>query len=372
MGKTVLIFSTAYVPAIGGAERAVEEITTKLGNQYRFVLVTARLSSALPRRERIGMVDVVRVGFGIPLLDKLLLAFTGARVAERELKGVVADTVWGIMASYGGLAALRYKEKHPEAHFLLTLQEGDDLAHIARRAQWLGKRFKSIFARADKVQAISNYLARWAEDTGATAPITVVPNGVDVQKFKFQKSKIQNPNVKKEEVKLVTTSRLVKKNAVDDIIRALAHLPENITLEVVGDGVERVALERLAKSLGVGKRVSFLGATAPEEIPQILAHADIFVRPSLSEGLGNSFLEAFAVGLPVIATPVGGIPDFLTDGETGWSVEPRNPESISASVRYIIDPAHEEHVRHVTTNARVLVEREYAWESVAEHMKPLL
>lgn len=365
--KIVLIFSTAYVPAIGGAERAVEEITKRLGDQYSFVLVTARLSSALPRREQIGMVDVFRIGIGTPMFDKILLAFFGARAGERALGGKIADTVWGIMASYGGLAALRYKEKHPSTRFLLTLQEGDDISHIARRARWLGSRFKSIFARADAVQAISRYLAQWAQVMGTQALVTVVPNGVDIEKF--------NPPVggrSSTSVKLITTSRLVKKNAVDDSIRALAHLPKHVVLEVVGDGVERDNLENLVRSLNLSGRVHFRGNIFPEDIPQALANADIFVRPSLSEGLGNSFLEAFAVGLPTIGTPVGGIPDFLIDGETGWFAEPRNPESIAACVRYILDPAHKEHVDRVTTAARALVETTYTWESVAGQLKTLL
>lgn len=365
--KTVLIFSTAYLPAIGGAERAVEEITKRLGDQHSFALVTARLSRTLSRHERIGAVEVFRIGIGIPMLDKLLLVFIGARVGERALGGKVADTVWGIMASYGGLAALRYKEKHPEALFLLTLQEGDDLSHIARRARWLGKRFKTIFKRANAVQAISRYLGRWAEDMGAPSSITVVPNGVDIEAFQYRSAGFD-----KKEIRLITTSRLVKKNAVDDSIRALAHMPENIVLEVVGDGVERGNLEQLAHSLNLSTRVHFCGNVAPKDIPHTLAQADIFVRPSLSEGLGNSFLEAFATGLPVIATPVGGIPDFLIDGETGWFAEPRNPESIAACVRYILDPAHREHVRQVTAAARALVEREYTWDSVAERMGTLV
>src|SRR3989344_4183432 len=311
--RTALIYTTAYLPYIGGAELALKEITERWHN-VRVLIVTARLSRTVPQRERIGRAEVIRIGIGIPRVDKLLLAV-------------------------------------------------------------FGKRFREIFERADAIQAISQYLADWARDMGATAPITVIPNGVDIEKFRFRSWKSdfgggRSPTSKS--IELITTSRLVEKNAVDDIIRALAHLPETVTLEVVGDGVERNNLEVLTHTLNLSSRVHFAGAIAPEEIPLALAHADIFMRPSLSEGLGNSFLEAFAVGLPVIATPVGGIPDFLRDGETGWFAEVRNPESIAACVRYIIDPAHKEHVTHVTAAARALVEKEYSWESVMVRMGAIL
>lgn len=367
MTPTVLIYSTAYLPAIGGAERAVEEITARLSQSYHFVMVTARLSRTLPRRERIGAVDVVRVGVGIPFVDKVLLALFGARVGSRALAGTPAQVVWAIMASYGGLAALRYKECHPSTRFLLTLQEGDTLTHIARRARWIQKRFKNIFVRADAIQTISTYLARWAESMGARAPISIIPNGVDVQKFTYRE-----PEFATDAIRLITTSRLVKKNAVDDIIRALVHVPNSVTLDIVGDGVERKNLEELTRSLQLTSRVRFVGTIAAEDVPPLLAQADIFVRPSLSEGLGNSFLEAFAVGLPVIATPVGGIPDFLIDGETGWFAEVRNPESIASCVRYISDTAHRAHVRQVTATARALVERVYAWDVITKQMEEFL
>jgi len=367
MVKTVLIYSTAYLPAIGGAERAIEEITARLSQSHRFVLVTARLSRTSPRLERIGAVDIIRVGVGVPFIDKLLLATSGARVGAQALSNKPADVVWASMASYGGLAALGYKEKCPSAHFLLTLQEGDEFTHIARRARWIKKRFRNIFIRADAIQAISQYLARWAESMGATVPIVIVPNGVDVHKFTYR-----HPHVNKKDIQLITTSRLVKKNAVDDTIRSLVHLPDTVTLTIVGDGVERKNLEALTGSLNLSSRVEFVGAKVSAQIPQILSQADIFVRPSLSEGLGNSFLEAFAVGLPVIATPVGGISDFLIDGETGWFAEVRNPESIASCVRYISDSAHSEHVQRVTTTARTLVERVYTWDVVTESIRQLL
>ncbi|MBX4206561.1 hypothetical protein KW784_02125, partial [Candidatus Parcubacteria bacterium] len=74
----VLIFSTAYFPFIGGAEVAVWEITERLGADIEFDLITARLDKSLPATEKIGAVTVYRLGWGIPLLDKLLLPFAGA------------------------------------------------------------------------------------------------------------------------------------------------------------------------------------------------------------------------------------------------------------------------------------------------------
>ena len=262
---SVAIFSTAYWPFVGGAEIAVKEITARLVD-FNFVLITARLKRGLPKREKLGRVDIHRLGWGIPFLDKIWLAFRGGSYARRIGH---FDFIWAIMASYGGLAALDYKEKRPDIFFLLTLQEGDDFSHIACRARWLGGRFRRIFEYADRIQAISRYLARWAESMGARAPITVVPNGVDVEKYKFQNNKIQNLNIKKGNIKLVTTSRLVKKNAVDDIIRALTLLPENISLTVAGDGPERKNLEKLTKELNLVKRVEFLGEINQDKIAEV-------------------------------------------------------------------------------------------------------
>ncbi len=165
---------------------------------------------------------------------------------------------------------------------------------------------------------------------------------------------------KPNDVFLITTSRLVDKNAVDDIVRAVALLPERVKLLVVGEGPNAEALWNLGVELGVEKRVRFIGHVLYKDIPAYLAISDIFIRPSLSEGMGNSFVEAMAAGIPVIGTPVGGIVDFLFDPQspqgsiapTGLFCRVRNPQSIADAVnRLTEDPKL---VRTLTKNIELL------------------
>ena len=102
-------------------------------------------------------------------------------------------------------------------------------------------------------------------------------------------------------------------------------------------------------------------------LPRVLKAADVFARPSRSEGLGISFLEAMAAGLPVVATPVGGIPDFLTDGETGLFCEVQNPKSIAEKVQMLLsDNSLRE---RITQNASTMIRERYEWKEIAKKMK---
>lgn len=362
--KHILIFSTAYLPLIGGAELAVKEITDRLP-EYRFSLVMARIRKELPTREKIGQIEVFRFGWGWSL-DKFLLAVFGAFWASWRFKNDSPAMVWGIMASFGGLAASAYK-KRTGVPFLLTLQEGDDLAEVEKKARFSFGLFRQIFAKADFIQAISNYLKDWAVRLGATCPIEVIPNGTEITqgtKCKAQSEIDSNLN----HVVIITTSRLVKKNGVDDLIRALKFLPENFNLKIVGIGPDEAKLKKLVSDLELEARVLFVGFVSPGKIFEELATAAVFVRASRSEGLGNSFLEAMSVGLPVVGTPVGGIPDFLKEGETGWFCEPNNPESIAEKIKLIADPTNQESIEKVADKARRLVEEKYNWDKVARQM----
>ena len=135
----------------------------------------------------------------------------------------------------------------------------------------------------------------------------------------------------------------------------------------MGIGEEGTRLQKLASDLGLGDRVKFLGFVNHENIPDYLSICDIFIRPSRSEGFGNSFIEAMAARLPVIATPVGGIPDFIDDNETGVFCAPNNPQSIVKSINLLIQDR--ELREKIVSNAYNRVNERYGWDNVSMQMK---
>jgi glycosyltransferase involved in cell wall biosynthesis len=135
-------------------------------------------------------------------------------------------------------------------------------------------------------------------------------------------------------------------------------------------------LRGLAKKEDVESRAHFMGQIGHAEMPLALKSCDIFIRPSRSEGMGNSFVEAMAAEIPVIATQEGGIADFLFDEKrnpekatTGWAVDKDSPEQIAEAVRDIV--ARPEKVRAVTETARKMVIEKYDWNIIAHSMRGL-
>jgi glycosyltransferase involved in cell wall biosynthesis len=379
-GMRILIFSLVYYPRfIGGAEVAIKEITDRIpADEIEFDMITLRKYA--PAFERVGNVNVYRVGmqwFGknpqsskIFPLSKLLfpfLAFLKSLSLHRKNK---YDLIWPIMASYTGFSALLFKKMHPKVPLILTIQEGDN---FERRNGIFSPLFRAIFRSADRIQAISNFLAEWSKEKGASCPIAVIPNGVDIELFSQglsigEASELKRTlNKKAGDIFLVTTSRLVLKNGVADIIESLKHLPASVKLLILGTGPLELDLKSHVVELKLEDRVQFLGFIPHKDMAQYLHISDIFIRPSLSEGLGNSFLEAMAAGIPVIATPVGGIPDFLVDGETGLFCEVNNPHSIAQKVEKLIKD--KESRDYIVGRAREMVKEKYSWERVAGEMK---
>ncbi len=386
--KRVLIFSLVYYPNfIGGAEVAIKEITDRLGQNFEFDMVTLHLDAHLPKIEHIGNVTIYRVGWtgdqkvspdSLPKflhLNKYAMVFTALWQALRLQNKHKYDIIWSMMATYNSFAAVFFKLLNPRVKFLLTLQEGDPIPFIKRRARPLWPIFKMIFTRADTIQAISKYLADFGVEMGATCPVVVVPNAVDINRFAKEYSSQEIDDVRRKlgkldgDVFMITTSRLVTKNAVEDIVKALPFLPENIKLVIAGRGYLEDSIRKLSVMLGVEERVQFLGWLSHDEMPKYLKASDIFIRVPISEGFGNSFVEAMACGLPCVTTPVGGIVDFLHDRETGIFAEVRNPESVANAVLELV--RNPELVSKIKRQSFEMVKGKYDWPIIAEEMKKI-
>ncbi len=184
---------------------------------------------------------------------------------------------------------------------------------------------------ASVIVAPSQYLAGVAEAwTAGRTPVTVVLNGVrppdpDVPG--------PHPDDVGEDVvglRLVFVGRLVSHKRVDLLLDALDASDPSITLEVVGDGPERGALEAHSARLGLGSRVRFAGVLDHDDVLRALAGAHALVSASAYEGLPHVVIEALVCGTPVVTTPAGGVVEVIVDDANGILVEPADPAAFAA------------------------------------------
>ncbi len=381
--KKILIFSLAYYPSyVSGAEAAIKEITDRIDpSDIEFHMVTLLFDTVQMREEKIGNVTVHRVGFGSFYLSKILFIPLAALKASVLNSQHHFDALWAMM-TYMLLPVVFSRALGVRSPHILTLQDGDPYEKVFER--WFIRPIVPFldygFRTAAMIQAISVFLAEWPRKRGYAGPIELIYNGANPRDIKDAVSREDVEAMKQKlgkkpgDIFLVNTSRLVHQKAFDDIIRALVKLPSHIKLLVVGNGKDEASLKKLAQDLAVAERVIFTGQVDRNVVTLYRRAADIFVAPSRSEGLGNAFISALASRLPLIATQVGGMADYVFDEKhnpnrepTAWVVDPNSPDQIAAKVQEII--ANPEKARHISSYARKMVEEKYDWDIIAKDMR---
>jgi len=202
--------------------------------------------------------------------------------------------------------------------------------------------FRQIFVSARSIQVIAHFLASWAQKMGARTEATVIPNGVSCEAFSlsdqehnsFRKTLRDELNIADKAFVILSVSRLVEKNGIADLLEAVRNLPDAHLL-LIGDGKLRKSLEQ--QCINFRERVHFLGTHQQNELRQFAAAADVFCRPAHSEGQGIAFLEGLCMGLPVVATRVGGIPEIIEHNRHGLLVEPRNIDQLRKALAELRD-----------------------------------
>ena len=383
MAKKILIFSLSYYPSnVSGAEAAIKEITDRIAPEdIEFHVVTLLFDKTHPREEKIGNTLVHRVGFGGAYLSKILFIPLAALKARALDRAHHIDALWAMM-TYMLLPVVFARICGVRAPHILTLQDGDPYEKVFER--WFIRPITPLldhgFRTATMIQVISVFLAEWPRKRGYTGRVELIYNGANPRDLKGEISSEEVEALKQKlgkkpgDIFLVNTSRLVHQKAFDDTIRALVKLPPNIKFLVVGGGEDEAMLKELAKDLGVVGRVVFTGKVERSVVTLYRRAADIFVAPSRSEGLGNAFISALASRLPLIATQVGGMADYVFDEKhnpdkkpTAWVIDPDAPDQIAAKVLEII--ANPAKAKDISAYARTMVEEKYDWDMIAKDMR---
>lgn len=201
-------------------------------------------------------------------------------------------------------------------------------------------------------------------------PLEIVPSSVDLERFR--------PDEDGHEIRarlqlgdsrvLAFTGRLVPHKGVDSLLRALAQLPKDVTLVVVGRGPTLPNLLSTARRLGVEERVRFCPNVSDAELPRYLRAADLFVFPSQNrlEGFGLAVAEAMAAGLPVVIADMPGVREVIAPGVEGLLVEPLLPQDIAEKVGSLLEDP--ERRSAMARAARRRAEERYGVGRVAEQL----
>ncbi len=209
---------------------------------------------------------------------------------------------------------------------LLNYHSGEAEDHLRR---W-PRSTRLIFRLVDRVVTPSRYLVEVFARFGIEAE--AVSNTAPLERFAFRGRRPLRPT-------LLSNRSLESHYNVADTLRAFALIERrapDARLIVAGDGSERQRLQALSAELGL-KRVEFVGAVAPDRMPELYDRADIFVNSSLVDNMPLSLIEAFACGLAIVSSDAGGIPSLVTDGETGLLVSCGDYKALAANVIRLLE-----------------------------------
>jgi glycosyltransferase involved in cell wall biosynthesis len=200
----------------------------------------------------------------------------------------------------------------------------------------------------------------------------VIYNGIDPRifhPFRSSDSEVrQKYSISEDEKVIIYVGRLVGLKGVKILLRATALIPRlGIKLLIAGDGEERNSLAALAQSLGLERQVLFAGFVPNSELPRYYSIAQAAVFPTLAdEAFGISICEAMACGLPVVASRVGGIPELVGDGDSGFLVQPGDPEELAEKIeRLMLDDSLR---RRMAARGAQVVQEQFTWEKVADRL----
>lgn len=372
----ILVLCYEYPPIGGGGGVGAQQYAEAWAEAGHEVTVLTSLARGLERRETVRGVDIVRV----PALGKkeratatvlsmawyLASGFVHTLLRPRRFRRFdVINTHFSIPTGPLGVWVRRLSG----APQLLTIIGGDiydpTKASSPHRSALLRRVNRYLIDHADRVVAISSDTRRRAvEHYGVTRTIDVVNYGF--RPVEIPAATREELGLAADRYYLVSVGRLVDRKGFDHLIRALAALPADIHLLIIGDGPLEASLRGLARDAGVAERVHLVGYLPRDRILAHLSVADCYVLSSIHEGLGIVVQEAMYAGLPVVSTDDGGQVDLLTEGRNALLVPPADEGALAAAIRRLYDEP--ELAAQMRDHNRRDLERLYLAPNAAEYL----
>ncbi|WP_336357939.1 glycosyltransferase family 4 protein [Haloarcula sp. CGMCC 1.6347] len=362
-------------PLAAAGENATRSLLDILSAVTSVALVTADLPADSKIRDRHELVELTRKGAG----DSVVTAAVRFLLNQLRMCRVIADRDEDVVLFFGAtsyllpIIAARLLGKtvlvEPRGDVPLTLrlnweQQLPDpvaagLAGAVRALERAG------FAAAHAVITYTPEMARQL-DLHPESP-SVYPTGA--RYVRTDEFRVQRPYADRDHV-VGFLGRLDEEKNVRELASVAAELPDDVTFRFIGDGDLREWLEtELASEIERGA-VELTGWVNHDDVPDQLNDLSLLVLPSQpTEGLPTTILEALACGTPVLASPVSGVPDVVLEGETGFLIESREPDSLRETV---LDVLSRGDLSDISENGRGLIEREYSFEAACERYKAIL
>jgi len=356
----ILLLNYEYPPLGGGAGNATQYLLREFSAYPDLQVTLVTSSTAETRVEQpaenitIHFLDIHKSGSLHYQSNADLMRYTWKawRFCRKWIKDHPVDLVHAFFSIPGGLIA-----RALEVPYIVSLR-GSDVPFYNPRFYWMDKLILkhlhgSIWTKAKRVIANSQGLMTLAQKSHPDQEIDIIPNGIDIDEFSPLPEKPDHSKLR-----LISVGRLIERKGYPTLFRALSDL-EDVSLTLVGDGSQKAYLQHLAQTYGL--QVDFRGVVDHTQLPQMLQTADLFVLPSLNEGMSNAALEAMACGLPVILTDTGGSQELVN--ANGFIIPRGDAAALREAVlKYKQNPGL---IKMHGANARKIAES-MSWHQVAQ------
>jgi sugar transferase (PEP-CTERM/EpsH1 system associated) len=322
---------------IGGTENGLANVIEGTRGRIEHIVACVRQAGAVADRLRAGGTEVIVLGKTDG--NDVRLPLRMMRLCRQLSPDIVHTRNWGTIE---GIVAARLTRVRVVIHG----EHGREAADPEGKNRLRNRTRRLLAPLANRVVTVSEQLRRWlVSDVGiAGDKIALLRNGVDVHRFqplgKDRAVRRAAYGLGPSDIVAGTVGRLDPVKNQLALLEALAVLRgehRDLRVLIVGDGPERAALQRAVVERRLDGAARLLGMR--DDVPELLGLMDLFVLPSVAEGLCNTMLEAMAAGLPVIATAVGGNPELVADGRSGQLIAPLDPNALAQAIaRYATDP----------------------------------